>query len=289
MKNAIQAGEFVTLAEMEPPKGTDVSKMVNAAAKIKGNIDGLLVSEMSSAVMRMSALGASLILRNKGMEVMMQICCRDRNRLALQADLLAAAGLGISTLHVIAGDDPRYGDHPQTKPVYDIELPELLQTLQRLQSGRDMAGVDLAGSPQFLVGTSLNTGNPEASAEQLFEEMERMIHAGVRFFITPPLFDPSSLTSFLERVGHRKNKIIPTVLLLKSLGMARYIQRNIAHIDLPDSVVSRLQKSPDKVRESVKIAAETIKAVKKEGLGGVLISTMGWEHKIPEILDELRG
>lgn len=293
IKKKIEAGKFVIMAEIEPPKGVNVSSMTANATKLKGQVDAFMVPEMSSAVMRMSSLGGSFILHSIGLNTVMQICCRDRNRLALQADLLAAYACGISTVMAIKGEDVNFGDHPKTKPVYDIELFELLNVLKKLQAGRDMSGVELAGAPKFLVGTTTNPSiyNIEDSSfefEHELEELEQKYEAGACFFITPPLFDLDSANPFLEKAKHLKARIFPTVLLLKSLGMARYIDRNIKHIHIPSSVIERLKKSSDKEREGVKIAAELIDSFRQKGLGGILISTMGWENKIPEILQNLR-
>ncbi|MGB9439943.1 MAG: methylenetetrahydrofolate reductase, partial [Desulfobacterales bacterium] len=139
LKRKFEAGEFAILAEMEPPKGVDTSRMVANAKRVKDDVDAFVVPEMSNAVMRMSSLGAAMIFQQQGMEAVVQVCCRDRNRLALQADLLAAFGCGIPNVMAVTGEDPSYGDHHQARPVNDIDIFELLQTIEELQNGRDMA------------------------------------------------------------------------------------------------------------------------------------------------------
>ena len=287
LKRKLDAGEFAILAEMDPPKGVDVSNMVANAMRVKGNVDAFVVPEMSNAVMRMSSLGGAMILREKGMETVMQLNCRDRNRIALQADLLSAYSCGITNVMAVTGEDPSFGDHHQARPVYDIDLLELLQAIKELQKGKDMAGIDLSGSPEFLVGSISNMGSKGRSPELELEEMNKKIEAGAQFFITPPLFDISAIHPFLKRVDLSKAKIIPTVLLLKSLGMARYIVRNVDHVYIPDSLIKRIQKSPDKVRECTLIASEMVSTLMQEGFSGVLLSTIGWEHKLSEILDKI--
>ena len=287
LKRKFDAGEFAVLAEMEPPKGVDVSTMVTNAMRVKGKIDAFLVPEMSNAVMRMSALGGAMILHGKGMETVMQVNCRDRNRIALQADLLAAYGCGIPNVMAVTGEDPSFGDHHQARSVYDIDLLELLQAITSLQKGKDMAGIDLSGSPEFLVGSTANLGAKGKSPELELEEMNKKIEAGVQFFITPPLFDLTAIQPFLKRVDLNKTKIIPTVLLLKSLGMVRYMARNVDHVYIPDSLIQRIQKSPEKVRECIKMASEMVTTLKQEGFSGVLLATIGWEHKLPEILEKI--
>lgn len=287
LKRKFDAGEFAVLAEMEPPKGVDVSTMVTNAMRVKGEVDAFVVPEMSNAVMRMSSLGGAMILQGKGMETVMQVNCRDRNRIALQADLLAAYGCGITNAMAVTGEDPSFGDHFQARPVYDIDLLELLGAIRGLQEGRDMAGIELSGSPEFLVGSTVNAGAKGKSPELVIEEMNKEIEEGVQFFISPPLFDLTAIEPFMKKVDLKKAKIIPTVLLLKSLGMARYIMRNLPHVYIPDSLVNRIQKSPDKVRECTLIASDVVTSLKNEGFSGVYLSTLGWEHKLPEILERL--
>jgi len=285
LKRKLEAGEFAILAEMEPPKGVDISPMVAKAKKVKNAVDAFVVPEMSNAVMRMSSLGAAMILQAQGMESVLQVCCRDRNRIALQADLLAAAGCGIGNVMAVTGEDPSYGDHHQARPVYDIDIYELLQAIQSLQGGRDMAGIELAGAPDFLVGATANIGARGKSPELELEELNKKIAAGAQFFITPPLFDITAIEPFLKRVDRQKTIIIPTVLLLKSLGMARYISRNMQAVYIPEALIERLRKAPDKVRECIQIAADMVKALKQAGFRGVLIATLGWEDKLPKILE----
>ena len=287
LQQKIEAKEFVILAEMEPPKGADVSHMVKNAQKVKGMVDAFVVPEMSNAVMRMSSLGGAMILKSKGLETVMQLNCRDRNRLALQADLLAANGCGISSVMVVKGEDPGLGDHHQARGVYDLDLPELLEVIDGLQQGRDMAGIELNGAPEFLVGSTVEAGARDKSPELILDEMNRLSQAGTRFFITPPLFDLAAIAPVWKRVNQDTTHVIPTVLLLKSLGMARYIARNVSLTFIPDTLIDRIQNAPDKVRECLDIATETIRDLKKEGFGGVLIATIGWEDKLPEILKRI--
>ncbi|MDM8556165.1 methylenetetrahydrofolate reductase [Desulfococcaceae bacterium HSG7] len=287
LKRKLEAGDFAILAETEPPKGADVTAMVNNATKVKGDVDAFIVPEMSNAVMRMSSLGGAMILQGKGMETVMQVNCRDRNRIALQADILAASGCGVANIMAVKGEEPGFGDHHQARSVNDIDLAELLQVIQGLQQGKDMAGIELAGAPQFFVGSTTHAGAPGKSVELEIEEMNTKAEAGARFFITPPLFDMAGIAPFLKRIDLNQIKIIPTVLLLKSLGMARYIARNMDNVYLPDELIKRIMKAPDKVRECTLIAAETVSMLKLEGLSGAMLATIGWEHKLPEILDKV--
>lgn len=286
VQTKLASGEFLILAEMEPPKGVDASAMVTSAMRVKGKVDAFLVPEMSNAVMRMSSLGGCMLLQSKGLETVMQVCCRDRNRLALQADLLAANALGVSNVMAIAGEDPSLGDHTKTRAVHDIDLMELIDGIRKLQSGKDMAGIELKGAPSFCIGSMVKAGASGGVLELEIENMDQRIAAGVEFFTTTPIFDMETLARFKKRLGDRKVKIIPTVLLLKSAGMANYIDRHLDYVHIPPDLIRRIQKAPDKARECVKIAAELVAALRDSGeYSGVLISTIGWEDKLPDILE----
>ena len=287
LKTKIEAGEFVVLAEMEPPKGADISTMIKNARRVKEQVDAFLIPEMSNAVMRMSSLGGAIALQQSGMETVMQICCRDRNRLALQADLLAASACGISNVMAVSGQDPRFGDHHQAKAVYDITLLELLESLKKLQDGKDMAGIDLKGFPRFLVGSTVQADAKGETLETEIELLNQKSSSGARFFITPPVFDLSAFGPFINRIDRSRIAVIPTVLLLKSAGMARYMSRNVEHVVIPESVITRIQNAPDKVRECIQIAAEMIAALRSEGFSGVSVSTIGWEDKLPDIFERI--
>jgi methylenetetrahydrofolate reductase (NADPH) len=282
LQQKLEAGEFVVLAEMEPPKGTDVGAMVSNAMSVKNSVDAYVVPEMSNAVMRMSSLGGAMVLANKGLETVFQMCCRDRNRLALQGDLLAAQALGIDNVMAVSGEDISVGDHHKARAFNDIDLQELLAGIQTLQAGKDMAGIELKGAPRFLVGSPVNAGTSALELE--LAEMDKKIAAGVRFFVSPPLFDLGVLEKFMKRLEGRQAYVIPTVLLLKSVGMARYMQRHFDQVHLPEELIIRIQKAPERVRECVQIAGELVAALKKQGASGVLISTIGWEDKLSAIL-----
>jgi 5,10-methylenetetrahydrofolate reductase len=285
LKKKLEARGFAVLVEMEPPKGVDVSTMVANAERVKGKADAFLLPDMDDAVMRMSAFAGAVILQGKGMEVVMQVSCRDRNRLALQADLLGAHACGIRNLMAVKAEDPNLGDHHEAKPVYDLGVPELLEAAQRLQKGQDMAGVDLSGSPQFLVGSTVRAVTKDTALDQELEEMHRRAEGGVGFFVTQPLFDVDSIEPFLRRVDHQKARIFPTVLLLKSVGMARYIDSHHEDVHIPSSLIDRIQGATERTQECVQIAGEMVTKLRDEGFGGVLLSTIGWADKLPFILE----
>jgi len=283
LQKKLTDGEFVILAEMEPPKGTDTVAMIANAWAVKGKVDAFVVPEMNNAVMKMSSLGGALLLQSRGLETVLQVCCRDRNRLALQGDLLAAQALGVPNVMVVTGEEITHGDHHKARAVYDLDLLELMGAIQMLQTGRDMAGVDLQGSPSFFVGSTLKVTPRGELWDREVEELDRKIAAGAGFFVTQPIFDPEALARLQESLKERRAAVIPTVLLLKSVGMAKYINRHM-DIKIPEDFINRIQQAPDRVRECVQIAAELVKALKAQGCAGVNISTIGWEDKLPGIL-----
>jgi methylenetetrahydrofolate reductase (NADPH) len=287
LRNRFNVGEFVVLVELVPPKGVDISGMVKVAGKIGDKVTAFVVPDMAAAVMRMSALGAAMILQQKGFRAVMQVCCRDRNRLALQGDLLAAYAGGVTSLMAVSGEDLRYGDHHEATAVDDLDLIGLIETVGTLRGGKDLSGAELAGEPRFFCGTTVNVGLGDGDLAAEVAELNRRAAAGAEFFVTTPVFDPAAIEPFRQLVDIRRHRVVPTVMLLKSIGMARYIQRNMAHIRISDEIISRLQKAPDKTKESLRIARETIAALREADFKGVLISPMGWEENLPELFEHV--
>jgi 5,10-methylenetetrahydrofolate reductase len=288
LQERIESGKFVVLGEFEPPKGADFSPLLKSANLARGRLDAILVPEMASAVLKASSLGGCAFFQMEGIETVLQVCCRDRNRLALQADLLAAWALGIRNVMTVEGEDIRFGDHPHARTVNDLDLMELLETTQRLQNGKDMAGIELRGAPRFCVGSTIDTGATGGLLEIELENLKKKIDYGARYLITNPIFDLRRFQQFIKRVDTSQVAIIPTTLLLKSAGMARYIDRNIKGISIPAEMIRGIQKASDKERECIRISAEIITRVKEMGMAGILISTVGWEDRLPQILDEAK-
>jgi 5,10-methylenetetrahydrofolate reductase len=288
LEEKINSGAFAVLAEFEPPKGSDFSDLLRKANLVKGRIDVAVVPEMANAVMKASSLGGCAFLQQKGFETLMQVCCRDRNRLALQGDILAAGAIGIRNIMAVAGDDISFGDHHQARAVYDLDIHELLGALRKLRQGKDMAGVELHGSPRFFVGSSFNVGAAGGALEVELDELEKKVELGIQYVVTTPVFDMAPLEQIIKRIDTTKVAVIPTVLLLKSAGMARYIDRNIRSISIPRDLISSIQKAPDKARRCIQIAAETVRHLKEMGAAGVFLSPLGWEDKLPQVLDQAK-
>jgi methylenetetrahydrofolate reductase (NADPH) len=289
LEEKVNAGRFVMLGEFEPPKGNNFSTYLKHANQVRGRLDAFVVPEMASAVLKASSLGACALLQREGIETVFQVCCRDRNRLALQADLLAASGLGVKNLMVVSGDDITHGDHPQARTVHDLTTMELLEVVQRFGTGKDMVGIELNGAPHFYTGAALDNTAAGGLLEIELENLQKKIALGVKFFVTHPIFDLRVLQQFVKRVDTSRIALIPTVLLLKSAGMARYIDRNIKGVSIPAEMIRDIQKAPDKVEICTTIAAQTINRLKEMGMAGVLISTVGWEDKLPMILDRVKS
>ncbi len=286
LKEKIVDEKFIVLGEFEPPKGADFESFVKDANLVRGRVDALVVPEMANAVLKASSLGGCACLEREGIESVLQVCCRDRNRLALQADILSAAALGVGNIMAVSGVETQFGDHPHSRVVNDLNLVELIETLKTLQQGKDLAGVELRGTPSFSIGSTIDAGATGNLLDIEMEHLEKMMASGVDYVITNPVFDLRRFEQFVKRVDTSKIAVLPTVLLLKSAGMARYIDRNVRGISIPQDTIRGIQKAPDKVQECTRIAAETVKQIKAMGMAGVLISTVGWESKLPLILNE---
>jgi methylenetetrahydrofolate reductase (NADPH) len=280
----LDSDRFLIIGVLEPPKGTDTAELLRHADALRGRMQAVLVPEMRGAIMRMGSLGASSFLQQRGIETIMEVNCRDRNRLALQADLLSGAVLGVKNVLVSAGDEIKGGDHIEAKPVHDLNVVSLLEMLKKLQKGSDLAGNDLAGTPQFCVGSEVNAGLSGGALELEIQEMEKKIRAGANYFFTPTTYDLKHFENFRKRVAPFKIPVFPQVTILKSVGMARFMSRHMEGITIPEEVIERLGNAPDKKKEGIAIAADMIKNLK--GLcRGVLLVAIGEEERLPAVLD----
>ena len=277
-------GDFVVLAEFDTPKGVDVSELFSNIIKVKGRVDGVIVPEMGQAVMRMSALGGAALMQQHGMETIMQVSTRDRNRLALQGDLLSAYMLDIKNLLVIPGEEIKYGDHIDANPIADIDELTLLRVIKGLQNGVDMAGMELKGSPEFVTGCSIKPVENDTELEAELEFTKKKVKEGAQFIITPPVFNIPAFTYFMEKAKGIGVPIIATVFVLKSVAVARYISTNVPGPPIPEEMISRIRKAPDRLTECINIAGELVVSLKNL-CQGVQLVTMGWENRLPAILD----
>jgi len=275
----------VITAEVGPLKGTNTTEIEEVADLLRGKVNAVNVTDQQSAVMRLGSLATCHLLKDKGLDPVFQMTCRDRNRLALQSDLLSAYVLGIENVLAITGDLPSLGDHPQAKPVYDLDSVQLLWAIKGLNEGYDMAGNELDGKPNFFPGAVVNPGaDTEVSFELQLIKMEKKIAAGARFFQTQAIFDVATFARFMERVEGFNVPVLAGIVPLKSAGMARFMNKNIAGISVPDELIDRMAKAEDRVQTGIETAANTI--IELKGIcQGVHIMAMGWESKIPAMLD----
>lgn len=280
----LDSDQFVVIAELEPPKGTDVSLFLKHADSLKGRTHAILVPDLNGAIMRMGALGASTIIQQRGIEPVVNIHCRDRNRLALQADILSASALGLENLYVSAGDEITSGDHIEAKPVNDCDVLSLLEVLKKLQRGTDMMGNELFGAPRFNIGSEVNAGLQRGALELEVLEMEKKIKAGANYFFAPTIYDVAAFKGFLDKVAPLRVPVFPRITILKSVGMARFMSRHMEGVLIPDAVIDRLGKAPDKIKEGIAIAVDTIKAL-QGCCRGVLLVAVGWEERLTAVLD----
>lgn len=285
LHSLLKEGKFVVTAEVAPPKGTDIAEVEEVAQLLKGRVDAANVTDQQSSVMRLGSMAVCHILKEKGLEPIFQMTCRDRNRLALQSDLLSAWVLGIENVLALTGDLPELGDHPEAKPVFDLDSVLLLQVIQKLNEGYDMAGNELKGRPGFFSGAVVNPG---ADTEEAYElqllKMEKKIRAGAAFFQTQAIYDAATLKRFMVRAAKFNVPILAGIIPLKSAGMARYMNKNVPGVLVPDELIDRMAAAEDKVQTGIEIAVDLIKQFR--GLcHGVHIMAIGWERKVPAIMD----
>jgi len=284
--DALESGKFLVTAEVGPGKGTDVEHLLKDAQIIKDRVDAINVTDLQSSVMRLGSMAVCHLLKDMGIDPIFQVTCRDRNRLALQSDLLSAWVLGIRNILALTGDHPTLGDHPRAKPVFDLDSVTLLEVTGKLNSGSDMAGNELKGAPEFLCGAVVNPGaDNEAAMDLQIMKMEKKIEAGAKFFQTQAVYDLESFEAFMKRVEGFNTKVLGGIILLKSVGMARYMNKNIAGVFVPEPLIQEMKAAEDKGQASIDIAVRLVKGM-KDLCHGVHIMAMGWESKIPPILDE---
>lgn len=280
-KESLETKDFVITAEVGPPKGTDITQMNHHIEALKGHIDALNVTDNQSAVMRLCPLIASKILIDHGIEPIYQTTCRDRNRLALQSDLLGAAVLGVKNVLSLTGDHVSAGDHKDAKPVFDLESVHLLEVIELLNNGKDMAGLELQGSTDFYPGAVV-TPEAEPLGPQMWK-FEKKVAAGAKFFQTQAVYNMNRFEEFMAQASKHNVKILIGVLLLKSAGMAKFLNKFVPGITVPDELIDKLANSENPGKTGIEIAAQTIKSA--QGLcDGAHIMAIGAEEKVPEII-----
>jgi methylenetetrahydrofolate reductase (NADPH) len=286
LKERLDSGKFAVVVELQPPKGIDLSEVYENADLLKGRVDAINVPELQNAIMRLGSFSVCALLKAKGMEVIFNLSCSDRNRLALQSELLNASALGLKNVLILLGDHPSIGDHFEAQPVFDLDVVGLLGAVKRLQEGYDMMGNDLKGKPQFFVGTQVNAAEKGHVLDLEVMDMEKKIRTGADFFFTNSIYDVSLFEPFVKKVAHFKVPIIAGITLLKSVGMARYVNKHVEGVSIPDSIIDQLMKASDKQEASIKIAGDLIRQLRPL-CHGIQIIPIGWEKLVPALLDHV--
>jgi methylenetetrahydrofolate reductase (NADPH) len=296
LRPALQSGKFVVTGEIGPPKGVNMEHCLEEAEILRGRVAGINVTDIQAAAMRVGSLATCRLIKEKGLEPIMQMVCRDRNRLALQSDLLSAWILGVENVLCLTGDYPTLGDHPGSKPVFDLDSVSLLQAAKGLNEGHDMMGNELEGKPDLCLGAVVAPGgNP---MEMQIMKMRKKVEAGVEFIQTQAVYDVNSFADFMNKVSDLKVPILAGIVMLKSAGMARYMNKNVAGVFVPEDLIKRMakageadkaakaagEKGGNQVKTSIEIAAELIQGLKPL-CQGVHLMPLGWGHHIPTLLN----
>ncbi|MDY6970861.1 MAG: methylenetetrahydrofolate reductase [Thermodesulfobacteriota bacterium] len=291
LEKILEAGHFAFTGELGPPRGVGAKEVREKAAYLKGNVDAVNITDNQTAVVRMSSWAASLILIQEGIEPNFQMVCRDRNRLAMQSDILGASAHGIKNMLCLSGDHCQFGDHPQAKGVFDIDSMQLISMVKGMRDeGKFLGGGDLEEAPKMFIGAA---ANPFAEPfEFRVHRLAKKIQAGVDFIQTQCIYNMEKFREWIKRANDmgltEKAYILAGVTPFKSVGMARYMAKSVPGMDVPDSLIERLKKAgKGKVaEEGIKFAVEQIEEFKEmEGVAGVHLMAIEWEHKVPEIAE----
>ena len=278
-------GEFVITAEVAPPKGFHLDHLLNEAEEYLKDVTAVNVTDCQSSNMRMGSLATCKALKDRGLNSIFQLTCRDRNRLALQGDLLSAAYFGIENLLLLTGDHTRMGDTPQAKPVFDLDSVSLLHTVRQLEQGLDLGGNELEGEPpRFAKGAVVSPCSDSVDVQ--LAKMERKVEAGAEYFQTQAVFESGKFIEFMEKARRFGVPVMLGVIIPKNAGMANFMNNNIAGISVPPEMIEELKADKEKTKAGItgiEITARIIKEC-REYCQGVHIMALGWESKVPDVL-----
>ena len=275
-------GKFVITAEVGPPKGVDIQEMLEDAELMRGKVDAINVTDQQSSVMRLGSLPVCRLLLERDLEPVFQMTCRDRNRIALQSDLLGAYTLGIKNVLCLTGDFIALGDHPQAKAVFDLDSVSLLRAARELEQGKDLTGNELAGAPSFCLGAVVTPGADPLEPQLI--KLEKKVKAGAQFIQTQAVYEPEKFEVFMKAVAYLNVPILVGIVLLRSAGMARFMNKNVAGVHVPDNLIEEMEQAEKRMQKSVEIAARLIKDMKAL-CQGVHIMAIGMEKRVPEIIE----
>jgi len=284
-KEALKSGKFVVTSEVAPPKGTNLEKFKHHIELLKDKVDAMNVTDHQSSVMRFPSLGGCLLVKEQGGEVILQMTCRDRNRMALQADLMFASYMGVQNVLCLTGDSIMLGDHKQAKSVFDLDSSQLLATVRTLEKGKDLGGNELDGAVSFCAGAIVT---PEADPiEPQLIKFEKKIDSGAEFIQTQAVYDLDRFKEFMDYAHQFKVKILAGVILLTSAPMARFMNKNIAGVFVPQDLIDEMASAPkgQALTKGIEIAGRMIKRIHDEKMcDGVHIMAIGKEEKVPDIM-----
>jgi methylenetetrahydrofolate reductase (NADPH) len=292
LEKILSNGAFAVTSECGPPRGVDPEKIREKGELLKGSVDVINVTDNQTSVVRMSSFSCAVILKQLGLDPVLQMVTRDRNRIAIQSDILGAAALGINNILCLSGDHQKFGDHPSAKNVYDLDSIHLIQTVKHMRDEKKFLGGDeLTIPPRLFIGAA---ANPFADPfETRVVRLAKKIAAGVQFIQTQCIFNIDRFKKWMEQVRdrglHEKVHILGGVTPMKSVGMANYMKKMVPGMDVPDALIERIKgvEKEKRVEEGIKIAIETIQQLKEiEGVHGVHIMAIEWEEMVPRIAEE---
>lgn len=285
-KEVLQSGKFVVTGEIGPPKGTNIEAMLHHIDLLKDRVDALNVTDHQSSVMRFPSIGGALAIKERGGEPILQMTCRDRNRLALQAELLFAYSRGIRNVLCLTGDAVTVGDHKTAKGVFDIDSSQLLRAVRMLESGKDMGGNDLDGAVEFCAG-AIVTPEADPLGPQLLK-FEKKVDSGADFFQTQAIYDIDNFKRFMDFASKFEVKMLAGIVLLVSARMASFMNKNVPGIFVPQNLIDELASAPKGtvLNKGIEIAGRMIRQIKEEKLcDGVHIMAIGKEEVVPDIIN----
>jgi len=285
LRESLKNGKFVVTSEIAPPKGVNVHNIVEETEKyLRGKVRAVNVTDNQSAVVRLGSMAVCHLLKEKGIEPVFQMVCRDRNRIALQSDILSAWTLGIENILCITGDHPSLGDHQEAKPVFDLDSVQLIKAVDRLNEGYDFADKELDGKTAFFAGAVVTP--VFEPVEMQIIKMKKKIDAGAKFFQTQAIYEPDKFEEFMNKVSKFKVPVLAGMVVLKSAGMAKFMNENVAGVFVPDDIIKEMSevKKEDRKKKAVEITARIIRSI-KPFCQGVHLMPLGWDEVVPEIIE----
>ena len=284
LAESIASGRFVVTSELNPPKGTDLGSLFERADSLKHCVNAFNVTDSHAAKMSICPMAVAHLLHQRGIEPIMQMTSRDRNRIGIQSDLLGASALGIPNVVFMGGDPPKIGDHPDAPGVYDLVSVGVLEAAKALCNGHDMNGNELSGAANLHLGAVVNPGADDLDGE--IDKMKAKVDAGAQFLQSQAVYEPAAFERFMNKIAGIDVSILAGIILLKSAKMAQYMTDNVPGINVPAALIERMGNTDDKGATSIDIAAEVINDIKSM-CQGIHVMPMGWEAKIPGVLERV--